>query len=182
MSLDERESLRPARGEPISRGSELFGRHIAQPLAGQLRRGVTPTRLAWSIALGMCLSLLPVPGTTTALCAIAAYALGLNPVAIQVANFAAAPIQLALFLPFIQLGQRLFRGPPLPLTQVDLNAALSLGAASLMGRFGIALLQAVVIWALCAVPLALLLQVALRPLLVRVLRKLDLAQANGAVK
>jgi uncharacterized protein (DUF2062 family) len=182
MSLDERESLRPARGEPISRGRELFGRHIAQPLAGQLRRGVTPTRLAWSIALGMCLSLLPVPGTTTALCAIAAYALGLNPVAIQVANFAAAPIQLALFLPFIQLGQRLFRGPPLPLTQIDLNVALSLGAASFMGRFGIALLQAVVIWALCAVPLALLLQLALRPLLVRALRKLDLAQANGAVK
>jgi uncharacterized protein (DUF2062 family) len=175
MSLDEREPTPPARGEPISRGRELFGRHISQPLAGQLRRGVTPTRLAWSIALGMCLSLLPVPGTTTALCAVAAYFLGLNPVAIQVANFAAAPVQLVLFLPFIQLGQRLFRGPPLPLTQVDLSAALALGAASFMGRFGMALLQAVVVWALCAVPLAVLLQLGLRPLLVRGLRKLESA-------
>ena len=166
---------RVSRAFKVGRAGALFQRRIAGPLGAQLRQGATPTRLAWSLSLGISISVLPLPGTTTAICVLVALALRLNPVAIQVANFAAAPLQLALLLPFIQLGQRLFGEAPLPLARADLRAALAQGVPAFVARFGWGLAHGLVVWALCAPLFALGLQLALRPLLVRGLRSLELS-------
>lgn len=62
-------------------------------LLDQLRPGVTPERLALTLVLGITLGIIPMLGTTTILCALAATALGLNLPAIQLVNGVVYPLQ-----------------------------------------------------------------------------------------
>ena len=71
-----------------------------------MRQGISPRRLALTLALGFTIGCVPVVGIPTLLCAALALALGLNLPAIQVANYAAMPFQLALIAPFLRLGAR----------------------------------------------------------------------------
>ena len=73
-----------------------------------LQTGMSPRRLALTLALGFAIGCLPVMGTPTALCIVVAIALKLNVPAIQVANYRAVPAQLALMLPFVKLGRWMF--------------------------------------------------------------------------
>ena len=95
---------------------EFFRRKILRPLLRQLRGGVTPRRMAWSLALGIVIGINPSVGLTTLLVVLLAWAFGLNQVASQVGVHAASPIHLLLFIPFIQLGVHLFHTRQLPLT------------------------------------------------------------------
>ena len=70
--------------------------------------GITPERLAFCIALGIALGIVPALGTTTMLCAIAALLFRLNLAAIQLVNYFVYPLQLALLIPFIRVGEWLF--------------------------------------------------------------------------
>jgi len=76
-------------------------------VAGWLRQGISPQRLALTLALGFAIGCIPVVGIPTMLCAMVALALRLNLPAIQAANYAAMPLQVALIVPFVRLGGRL---------------------------------------------------------------------------
>src|SRR5271165_3804523 len=73
-----------------------------------LRQGISPRRLALTLALGFAIGCIPVLGIPTVLCGVLALALRLNLPAIQAANYAVMPLQLALIVPFVRLGGRLF--------------------------------------------------------------------------
>jgi uncharacterized protein (DUF2062 family) len=77
-------------------------------LAEWLRLGMTPRRLALTLALGFAIGCIPVIGVPTILCAALALLLGLNQPAIQAANYAAMPLQLILIVPFMRLGKWMF--------------------------------------------------------------------------
>ncbi len=96
---------------------EFFRCRILRPLLRQLRGGVTPRRLAWSLALGIVLGINPSVGVTTILVVLLAWVFGLNQVASQVGAHAMTPFHLLLFLPFIQLGVHLFHTRRLPLSR-----------------------------------------------------------------
>jgi uncharacterized protein (DUF2062 family) len=96
---------------------ELFRCRILRPLLRQLRGGVTPRRLAWSLALGMVIGINPSVGITTLLVVMLAWAFGLNQIASQISLQAVAPIHLVLFIPFIELGVYLFHTRRLPLNR-----------------------------------------------------------------
>ena len=140
---------------------------LLDPLARQLTQGVSPGRLALALALGIVLGTFPVLGATTALCALAGVALRLNQPAIQVANYVAYPLQLALFLPFFRAGAWLFGAPPVPFTLADVKASLARDAWGTVAAYAGANLRAVVAWALVAPVAAAALRLALRPLLAR---------------
>src|SRR5205823_6730685 len=82
-------------------------RKIFLSILDMLRQGITPERIALSIALGGVLGVFPVLGSTTILCAAAAFVLRLNLAAMQVVNLLVYPLQLLLFLPFLQAGSRI---------------------------------------------------------------------------
>ncbi len=65
-----------------------------------LSQGISPQRLALTLALGFAVGCIPVVGVPTVLCATLALALRLNLPAIQAANYAAMPLQLVLIVPF----------------------------------------------------------------------------------
>jgi uncharacterized protein (DUF2062 family) len=96
---------------------EFFRCRILRPLLRQLRGGVTPRRLAWSLALGMVIGINPSIGITTLLVVAIAWAFGLNQIASQIGSHAVTPIHLLLFVPFIELGVHLFHTSRLPLNR-----------------------------------------------------------------
>ena len=142
-------------------------RKVLDPLTAQLTQGVSPDRLALALALGGVVGVVPVLGTTTLLCAAVAAALRLNQPAIQVANYLAYPLQLALFIPFFQAGAWLFGQPPVPFTLGQLQAELSADVLGTIARYLVHDLRAVAAWALAALPAAGLLFLLLRALLRR---------------
>jgi uncharacterized protein (DUF2062 family) len=91
-------------------------RRLIRPLLDLLRQGVTPEKLALSLALGLVLGVFPAVGWTTALCALAALIFRLNIPALQMINYFLYPAQIALLLPFFRLGEKVFRAPHLPIS------------------------------------------------------------------
>ena len=143
-------------------------RRLIAPLKAQLTQGVTPERLALALSLGIVLGLFPVLGVTTLLCGVVAAVLRLNQPAVQVANFAAYPVQLALFVPFFHAGARLFGQPPLNITVAQLRAEVHADRWGTIVHYAGANLRAVAAWAAVAPIVVVVLFVVLKPLLRRV--------------
>lgn len=118
-----------------------------------LRQGVTPEKLALSLALGAVLGVFPALGCTTALCALAAVVWGLNLPAIQLVNYFMYPVQIAVLIPFFRLGEKLFHAAHLPLSVTQIYA---IAHANLWGAIKFlweTTWHAIVVWTILA-PLA----------------------------
>src|SRR5258706_253132 len=87
--------------------ASFWQRRVVIPILNQLKQGITPEKIALTIALGALLSVFPILGATTLLCSLAAFALRLNQPIIQVINYLAYPLQIALLIPFYRAGERL---------------------------------------------------------------------------
>ena len=133
-------------------------------LAAWLRMGISPERLALTLALGFAIGCLPIIGVPTALCAVVAVRFGLNVPVIQAANYAAMPFQLALFLPLSRLGGWMFAAGHKPV----LTNPLGHGSLHAIWASGNVASHALAAWLVIAGPMVLLLTVALRPVLERV--------------
>lgn len=122
---------------------------ISGKVAGWLRQGISPRRLALTLALGFAIGCIPVIGLPTVLCAGLALALRLNFPAIQAANYVAMPFQLLLIVPFVRLGERLFTGSRQLPAGID---PLHHAPFALLAHFGALALHALVAWFLVAGP------------------------------
>jgi uncharacterized protein (DUF2062 family) len=143
--------------------SESFWRRrLIDVILAQLRQGVTPREVALTIALALMLSVFPILGTTTALCAVSAVVLRLNQPLIQAVNWLATPLQLATVVPFIRIGQWLTRAPPLTLSIPELLARFRLSPWHFLQDFGLTALRGVLAWLLIAPALGFLIQRLLR--------------------
>lgn len=94
---------------------------VLRPLLRALRGGVTPRRLAWSLALGMVVGINPSVGLTTLFVVLVAWAFGLSKFASLVGTHVVAPLHLLLFIPFIELGVYLFHTRKLPMNRKQLE-------------------------------------------------------------
>ena len=139
---------------------------LKQNVATWLRQGISPQRLALTLALGFAIGCIPVLGVTTALCIVAAFALRLNFPVIQAANWIAAPLQLLLIVPFVRLGGRLFAFGSSRV--IEIGSLLHTSPLALITQLGGMAGQALLAWLLIAVPAVALLTVMLTTLLRRV--------------
>jgi uncharacterized protein (DUF2062 family) len=135
-----------------------------------LGQGISPQRLAVTLALGFAIGCIPVIGIPTALCAGLALALKLNLPAIQAANYAAMPLQLALIVPFVKLGGRIAARLPSPeLTRFVIPRIFEhFSAFNFFARTTGMAGQALLAWLVAAVPAVLLLTLALNLMLRRI--------------
>lgn len=145
--------------------ASFWKRRIVAPIAGQLRQGITPEKIALSIALGGVLSIFPILGATTILCAVAAFAFRLNQPVIHLVNYCAYPAQFALLIPFYRAGETLFRKPHVPLSVTFLLDRFRADAGQFLRDFGVIGMQGIVVWALVAPLLTAAIYFALRPTL-----------------
>lgn len=141
-----------------------------RPLLRQLRGGVTPRRLAWSLALGMVIGINPSIGITTLLVIAIAWAFGLNQIASQIGTHAVTPIHLLLFVPFIELGVHLFHTSRLPLDRRQIEH-LSRHPWYLIRDIWQWEWHALIVWGLVAAIMMPLLAVFIRRALVLLMRR-----------
>lgn len=141
-------------------------RAMRQKAESWLRQGISPQRLALTLALGFAIGCIPVIGIPTALCLVVALSLRLNMPAIQTANYAAMPFQIALIFPFVRLGGWLFSSNARPALSSSMLAHAS--ASKLIWTSGSLAGEALGAWLVTAVPMVLLLTLILTALLRRV--------------
>ena len=144
--------------------------HILRPLLRQLRGGVSPRRLAWSLAFGMVIGINPTVGVTTLLVVLLAWTFGLNQIASQVGAHTVTPLHLLLILPFIELGVHLFHTGRLPMSRKQLEH-LSHHPVRLFRDIWQWEWHALVVWGLIAAIVMPLLAIYLRRALVLLMRR-----------
>ena len=150
-------------------------RKLLLPIVDLLRQGITPEKIALSLAIGICLGVFPVIGSTTILCTLAAIVFRLNLPAIQLVNYFVYPLQLALLIPFIRFGEVLFRSPHVTLSLTIIFESIKRSAWQTIKTYWTSGWHAMIAWCLVG-PLAIwILYLAL----VSILRRL--AVATGPV-
>ncbi len=148
----------------------FFRNRILQPLLQQLKSGVTPEKLATSVAIGAVVGTFPVLGSTTVVGLACGFAFRLNHLAVQLALNLTYPLQLLLLIPLLALGGKLLHAP-VPGSLDALQLQFKTGIWATLQTFAQATAGAIVIWLLVAVPLMLLLRIALRPVLSRLMAR-----------
>ncbi|HEV1994295.1 MAG TPA: DUF2062 domain-containing protein [Candidatus Acidoferrum sp.] len=148
----------------------FFKRRLVRPILDLLRQGVTPEKIALSVALGAALGVFPAFGCTTLFCAIIAIVLRLNLPAIQIVNYFMYPIQIALLVPFFRLGEKLFRAPRFPISVPQIYGLFHAGAWIAIKLLWTTIWHAMVVWGVIAPVFVGLVYAILMPLLRRALR------------
>lgn len=130
-----------------------WNRRVIAPITAQLTQGVTPEKIALTIALGVTISVFPILGATTALCALVAIALRLNQPIIQLVNYLAYPLQIALLIPFYRAGEHVLGRQPIPLSISLLFERFRADFMQFLKDFGMIAVGGIIVW-LIAAPLA----------------------------
>ena len=126
--------------------TKFWQERVVAVIIAQLTQGVTPQKLALTIALGLSLGIFPVLGTTTTLCAIAAIRLKLNQPVIQLVNWLVYPLQLGLVLLFIRAGEWMMHAPIVSFSLPDLLEKFHASPVKFFQEFGVLGLQGTVAW------------------------------------
>jgi uncharacterized protein (DUF2062 family) len=155
---------------PPSRGP--WHRRLLDLTLAQLRQGITPQKIALTVAVGSILGIFPILGTTTALCLAGGVLLRLNQPIIQLMSWIVWPLQFPAIYFFIRAGEWLTRAP---------HASFSIGALVLDFRaaplqflraWGATGLRGVLAWLLIAPLIGALLYALTLPVLRRLGRRL----------
>ena len=139
---------------------------IVSFIRGLLQQGLSPEKIALCLALGVTISTVPISfGLGTALCAAAALLFRLNLPAIQAANWASAPLQVLLFIPYMRVGEFLTRAEPLPLSIQQITAMFRADLWGSLSRLWGSILRSTLGWAVVAPVAVFVIYIILVPLL-----------------
>jgi len=170
----------PAADSSLSASRSWWRVRLVDPLLQQLTQGVTPERVAVTIAVGSALALFPILGTTTLLCAAVGVGFRLNQPIIQSVNFLCTVFYLPALVSLIRLGDRLLGGPPSTLNIPAMVDSFRHHPAEFFHRFGSTAWHGVVGW-LALLPLWLpAIYFCARPVLRRLVRSLPRQQGSVA--
>lgn len=143
--------------------SRIIQKRILDPIVDLLRQGITPQKIALSLALGIVLGVFPVIGSTTLLCTAAALVLRLNLPAIQLVNYLVYPLQVVLLLPFYRAGEILFGAEHLPISVKEILGMIEADVWDAIVLLWDTTVHAMVVWVLVAPVVSLLLYVLFKP-------------------
>ena len=152
--------------DPDLKPKSFWRRRVIAPIVAQLKQGITPEKIALTLALGGALGVFPILGSSTALCAVAALWLRLNQPIIQLVNYLVYPLQIILLLPFYRAGETLFGQPHVPiLSVVDLVNRFRAGPWQFIVDYGMVGVYGIIVWVLLAPPVIAAAYFLLRPAL-----------------
>lgn len=147
--------------------SSWWRRRVVDPLLILLKQGLSPEKLALTIALGATLGVTPVLGSTGLLCTLAALVFRLNLPAIQLVNWLVYPLQLALLVPLLQAGARLFGQNSGDFSLSVILHLIRTDALRAISILWTATLHALLVWLAAGLVATVLLYLALVPILKR---------------
>jgi uncharacterized protein (DUF2062 family) len=142
----------PVDNPPAPAGT-FWQRRVVGPVVAQLKQGITPEKIALTIAVGSALANFPFVGTMW-LCLLAGIVLKLNQPIIQAVNVLFTPLHLFLIPNYFYWGNKLFGAPQVRLgmrNSVELMWNMLLHDPGLFAhRFGLMVFHATVVWAAIA--------------------------------
>lgn len=146
----------------------FWQRRVVRPLVALFRQGLTPDRIAFTLAIGTVCSLFPFLGFTTALNLAVGLRLGLNQPLLQALNYALSPVHLVMIVIYVRIGEWLWRAPGAPFSVVDLLRTFrDAPLTEFIHRFGWAGVHAFTAWAISGPFIAWAIYHATRPALRR---------------
>lgn len=142
----------------------FWQRRVIDPILSQLTQGITPEKIALTLAVGSACALFPILGTTILLCLVVGIVMRLNQPLIQLVNALCSIIHLFCVYGLIRLGDLIFGAPQPRFTIAEFvthrpHTFPNLWAIVLavwrehslyVHRFGAAALHALVAWAIVA--------------------------------
>lgn len=139
-------------GHPAPAPARTFWqRRVRDPIVLQLTQGITPEKIALTLAVGSALALFPIIGTTTLLCFLVGLALRLNQPIIQLINQALWPVHVPAIFLCVKLGEWIFGVQHHARFSIRyMNELFWNEPALFWHRFGLIVLYAIVAWAVLA--------------------------------
>lgn len=156
----------------------LWQRRVLDPIVAQLTQGITPEKIALTLAVGSALALFPILGSTTLLCLLVGIMLRLNQPMIQMVNFLCTAIHFPLIFACVHAGQWLFNVPRAPFNIRYFAMLLWQDPMRFLHRFGATAFHAIVVWAIAAPFWIAIVYYSIRP----VLREIARLKAESAAK
>ncbi|MFC6999764.1 DUF2062 domain-containing protein [Rufibacter roseus] len=148
---------------------KFLRRKLWEPLMALAKQGFTPHQLALTITLGMGFGMIPFFGGTTLLCTFWALRLRLNVAFTILLGYLMQPFQLALYVPFVELGQTLFPVTPIPFSLEKLSLMFKADWLAALQQVWFANLLGIIAWFMCFIPFGLAVYFSSRKVLHRVL-------------
>lgn len=128
----------------------FWQRRVRDPLILQLTQGITPHKIALTIAIGSALALFPILGTTTLLCFFVGLLLRLNQPIIQLINQAFWPLHVPVIFACVRLGERIVGARHSSFNIRHMKELLWHQPAQFFHDYGLTALHAVLAWAIIA--------------------------------
>jgi uncharacterized protein (DUF2062 family) len=125
-----------------------FERLIFDPIVAQLTQGLTPEKIALTIAIGSSIAMFPLLGTTTLICLIVGVFMKLNQPIIQAVNYACTPIHIPFIYYSFKWGEKLFGVAHSRLEMKVMRRLLMEDPIQFVQNYGPTALHAVVVWAI----------------------------------
>lgn len=146
-----------------SRLKKFWHDRVLGLIIAQFTQGVTPKKIAFTIALGFNLGIFPIMGSTTALCAVAGVCLRLNQPVIQLVNWLVYPLHLALILVFVRIGEWIVGAPRITFSVPELVRKFDASPRQFLKDFGMTGLHGILAWLIIAPFVAALIYFILLP-------------------
>ncbi|RNI25027.1 DUF2062 domain-containing protein [Rufibacter latericius] len=144
-------------------------RKLWEPVLEMVKQGITPHQLALTITLGAGFGMVPFLGLTTLLCTFWAIRFRLNVAFTILIGYLMQPVQIALYVPFVDLGQTIFPVTPIPFSLDKLTTMFQADWLNALQQLWLANLVGIMAWLLCFIPFGFAMYFSSRKVLHRVL-------------
>ena len=138
--------------------------------------GITPQKLALTVALGFVIGILPLFGGMGLLCMLLGSRFRLNIPALLILGYLVSPIHLLLYLPFIKLGIYIFGAAEFKLSFEEILQQFRQDWLLALKNIWLANMLGVVAWAILSVPLILLIYNIMLPIFRKYIRRNSVSQ------
>jgi uncharacterized protein (DUF2062 family) len=129
---------------------KFWRRWLIDPIHQQLTQGVSPEKIALTLALGSALALFPILGTTTLLCLGAGIVLSLNQPILQAINALCGFIWIPLLVAFVHLGDVLTGSSSSGVNVSKMFSLFRQHPGEFFQKFGVTALHGILGWTVAA--------------------------------
>lgn len=140
----------PANPSSTTPPRTFWQRRVRDPIVAQLTQGITPEKIALTLAVGAACALFPILGATTLLCFLAGIALRLNQPLIQLINQLFWPLHVGAIYGCVRLGETLFHAPHASLNIPHMSRQFRDHPGDFWREFGATGLHAIGAWIILA--------------------------------
>lgn len=137
-----------ASGTQSPKPSPFWRRRIVDPVVSQLTQGLTPHKIALTVAVGSSIALFPILGTTTMICLLVGIVLKLNQPIIQAVNYACTPIHFPFIFFSFRWGNKWFGNPDTHLAFRPMMRLLREHPIDFVTTYSMTALHAILVWAI----------------------------------